>query len=206
MRLLAAGLLTAYLLGIGAGPTLAQSSPYEPEAPSWRVEVPEAGLALSLPRHWEVSVRMDEPSLGEHLEDPDRSWWLVLDAKSPYEFKEPRHGGCDVWLFRTEYPDTDAATLDDIWSDPYTYWNSPMYEATHTETEVMLPAGPATRFDFGDPPIDYGASATVGIEDEGQDPTYFLEYSCNTADLSDGLAILYTTGPVPVDLMSLSVE
>ena len=150
MRLLAAGLLTAYLLGIGAGPTLAQSSPYEPEAPSWRVEVPEAGLALSLPRHWEVRVRMDEPSLGEHLEDPDRSWWLVLDAKSPYEFKEPRHGGCDVWLFRTEYPDTDAATLDDIWSDPYTYWNSPMYEATHTETEVALPAGPATRFDFDD--------------------------------------------------------
>ncbi len=59
---------------------------------------------------------------------------------------------------------------------------------------------------FGDVIYDNGASATVGIEDEEQNATFFLEYSCNTADLSDGLAIKYTLGPVPVDLMSFNVD
>ncbi|MEN8165566.1 MAG: hypothetical protein ABFS37_15665 [Acidobacteriota bacterium] len=59
---------------------------------------------------------------------------------------------------------------------------------------------------FGNPSYDYGAAAAVGIEADHQDPTFFLQYSCGTADLSDGLAIKYTTGPVPVELMSLDVE
>lgn len=61
--------------------------------------------------------------------------------------------------------------------------------------------------DFGDPTWNYGASATVGIEDELQDATYFLEYSCDTADLADSFAIRWTTGPViPVELQRFTVE
>ena len=99
-------------------------------------------------------------------------------------------GACFIleWFDRPHYNNTGSATFEVILCD------SGDIIAQYED------------LDFGDPSFDYGASATVGIEDEGQDPTYFLEYSCNTADLSDGLAILYTTGPVPVDLMSLSVE
>jgi len=49
---------------------------------------------------------------------------------------------------------------------------------------------------FGSASYDYGASASVGIEDEAQDSTYFLAYSCNQANaLSDGLAILWGIPP-----------
>jgi hypothetical protein len=50
---------------------------------------------------------------------------------------------------------------------------------------------------FGDPAIDAGASASVGIEHEAADPSFFLAYSCNQAgSLPDGLAILWTIPPV----------
>jgi hypothetical protein len=60
---------------------------------------------------------------------------------------------------------------------------------------------------FGDPAnMDDGVSASVGIEDELQDGTYFLEYSCNQAVITDGLAIKFTTGPIPVELQSFDVD
>jgi hypothetical protein len=145
-----AGLLTVSLLGVGAGSVLAQPPTFSPETPSWRVEVPEAGLALDFPTFWQVVVRMAETGLGGYTDDPDRSWWIVLDAESPHPFKDVGHGGCDVWLFRTDDPSNDAATLSDIWGDADMYWTTPMYAADHTETTVDLPTGPATRFDFAD--------------------------------------------------------
>lgn len=60
--------------------------------------------------------------------------------------------------------------------------------------------------DFGDPAYDGGASATVGIEDDLAGAGYFLEYSCNAANIAADLAILFTTGDVPVELQSMSIE
>ena len=147
------GLLAGLLVvALGSGVGAEEPAPtYRPETPSWRIEVPEAGLALGLPRGWEARVPMGKVThRGEHRDDPDRGWWVVLDSESPYRFKDVGHGGCDMWLFRTDDPDNDAATLSGIWDDSGTYWTSPAYAADHTETEVMLPAGPATRFDFAD--------------------------------------------------------
>ena len=151
MQRLTVALLTVSLLGVGAGSVLAQPPTFSPETPSWRVEVPEAGLALSLPTGWDVRVPMGKVThRGEHTDDPDRGWWVVLDAGSPQEFPDVGTGGCEVWLFRTDDPDNHAATLSDIWGDADMYWTTPTYAADHTETAVMLPAGPATRFDFAD--------------------------------------------------------
>lgn len=60
--------------------------------------------------------------------------------------------------------------------------------------------------DFGDAAFDYGASATVGIEDDLAGAGFFLEYSCNAVNLQDNLAILFTTGTVPVELQSMATE
>ena len=55
--------------------------------------------------------------------------------------------------------------------------------------------------DSGDPTVDAGLDATVGVEDYAQSSGYGLEYSCNEAVLSDSLAILFAPGtyeaPVP---------
>jgi hypothetical protein len=46
---------------------------------------------------------------------------------------------------------------------------------------------------FSNALYDNGASASVGIQGNSSD--YFLEYSCNAANLSDGLAILFSITP-----------
>ena len=92
-------------------------------------------------------------------------------------------------------------------------WNQrPHYNGVGDCTvEVILSATEETMLfqyedvDFGDATYNNGQSATVGIEDDGQDGTYFLQYSHNSPDLSNGLAILVGTS-VPVELMSFSVE
>ncbi|MGE0639272.1 MAG: HYR domain-containing protein [Thermoanaerobaculia bacterium] len=46
--------------------------------------------------------------------------------------------------------------------------------------------------DFGNPNFDAGASASIGIEDDAQDASYFLSYSCNnTGAVPDSHAILF---------------
>jgi hypothetical protein len=44
---------------------------------------------------------------------------------------------------------------------------------------------------FGNAAYNFGASATVGIEDDAQDPSYYLQYSFMTADIPSSLAILF---------------
>jgi len=151
MRRLSTTLLVTCLAAMGASAAMAQQPSPNPETTGQFVEVPEAGIALTLPGDWEVVARMQETDVGGHMDDPDRSLWLVLDSRTPHRYPDAETGGCNVWLFQTTDPDPGSITLDDIWSDPYVYWSDPRYEATRATTEVMLPAGPATRFDFGDP-------------------------------------------------------
>jgi len=54
--------------------------------------------------------------------------------------------------------------------------------------------------DFGDPTYDFGAGATVGIQDTvgGNASTgYALEWSCDAADIVDGTATLFTACTLP---------
>ncbi len=104
------------------------------------------------------------------------------------------------------HPDCGGACFIVEWYDRPRYPNlgSGTFEVILCDSGVII--AQYADLDFGDPRYDFGASATVGIEDDHQDPTYFLEYSCNTADLADGLAIMYTTDPVPVELMSFDID
>lgn len=49
----------------------------------------------------------------------------------------------------------------------------------------------------GDPAFDNGQSATIGIQDWGQDQSYGLEYSCNSPAIVDGRGILFSTNLPP---------
>ncbi len=60
--------------------------------------------------------------------------------------------------------------------------------------------------DYGNPAFDFGATASVGIEDEAQDATFVLQYSCNTASLSNNFAVRFTEATVPVELQTFSVD
>jgi hypothetical protein len=60
--------------------------------------------------------------------------------------------------------------------------------------------------DFGDTTMNNGVSATVGIGWYGGDPTWGLQYSYNTASIQNSMAILVTTGPVPVSVQSFAAE
>jgi len=60
--------------------------------------------------------------------------------------------------------------------------------------------------DVGDAAYDYGQSATVGIQDRGQDTSYGLEYSCNEPAINDGSGILFSTSLPSVDIFSDGFE
>ena len=75
---------------------------------------------------------------------------------------------------------------------------------------IVYAAGPILYqyqdVDFGNASYDYGITATVGVEWYGGNTTWGLQYSYNTAAIQNSLAILVTTGPVPVTVQSFSVE
>ena len=60
--------------------------------------------------------------------------------------------------------------------------------------------------DFGNASYDWGVSATVGVEWYGGNTTWGLQYSYNTASIYNSMAILVTTGPVPVSVQSFAAE
>ena len=80
-----------------------------------------------------------------------------------------------------------------------------------TTFEIILPAVEESMVfqyqdvDFGNSTADYGSSATVGIDNNYTTAGECLQYSYNSVDISNNLAILFSTS-VPVELMSLSVE
>ena len=88
-----------------------------------------------------------------------------------------------------------------------------------TEVTIGKPAGPDAivyaagpilyqyqDVDFGSASYDWGVSATVGVEWYGGNTTWGLQYSYHTAAIQNSLAILFTTGTVPVSVQSFIVE
>ncbi len=127
-------------------------------------------------------------------------FWDDMDTESGDVYYETQ-GSCS-------HPDCAGACLIVEWYDRPHYpgpgASTATFEAIFCDTGDII--AQYQDLDFGDPTLDYGASATVGIEDDTADVTYFLQYSCDTADLADGLAVKYTTGPVPVDLQRIDIE
>jgi hypothetical protein len=150
MRLLAMALmLTGCMTVASTGAMLAQSSSPSPEAAGQRVEVPEAGLALTLPKDWEVRVRMqamevEVPSWAEGL----ASAWQALDSWAPGEYPEAGAGGCQLALIRANEPAAGTVTLDDLASfDFMAFWADQDFDGSHVTTDIELPAGEASRVD-----------------------------------------------------------
>lgn len=136
-------------------------------------------------------------------------------------------GSPNAPLIMAFWDDIDSGTGDVYWQafDPcphpdcstqcavFEWYNRPHYPNTGNGTfEAILCDNGDILFQYedviyGDPTgIDNGISATVGIEDDAQGATYYLPYSCNQAAITDGLAIKYTLGPIPVGLQSFDVE
>jgi len=90
-------------------------------------------------------------------------------------------GACFVvqWDERPHYNGIGAVTLEAI-----------LYDNGHILFQYE-------DVDFGDGSYDNGAGATVGIQDYDQDANYFLEYSCNAANLADGMAVYWSTDGLP---------
>ena len=142
MRGPSAAAIMATLLVIGAGSVAAaQSPPASPGSDAARVEVPEAGIALTVPGDWEVRVPLvrHPTELPPELEEAAEAYtWDVVEAVAPdgrgcrmlmYEghpLPLPEHVD---WITRA-YDETPGL-VDEIGSTP-----------------VGLPIGDATRLDI----------------------------------------------------------
>jgi hypothetical protein len=125
------------------------------------------------------------------------------------------------------WDDIDADTGDVYWQEfatcPHTaggsgaclvveWYNRPHYSNTGSATfeAIVYAAGPILYqyqdVDFGNASNDWGVSATVGVEWYGGNTTWGLQYSYNTASIQNSMAILVTTGPVPVTVQSFAAE
>jgi hypothetical protein len=91
-----------------------------------------------------------------------------------YEIRgtEPERRLIVQWTNVPQFPSTGAVTLQAI-----------LYEGTN---EILFQY---LDVEFGDVEYDNGASATVGVQEDLVSGT---SYSCNTASLADGLALLFT--------------
>jgi len=166
LRRFAIVLLAACLLPIGVATSTAQSPLPTTDPGSYHVEVPEAGLALTVPEDWLVQVPMEEldvPGFPAHA-----SLWQVLMSSNTREYPEAGAGGCQIVLVQANDPDAGTVTLEDVaaWGNPF--GNDP--GPGEPTTEVILPAGPGSRLDVVEHADDgdwygvtYGLAAPNGI-------------------------------------------
>lgn len=84
-------------------------------------------------------------------------------------------GPCWVveWFNRPHFNNTGSATFEAV------LWQNGQMLFQYLDT------------DFGVPAWDAGAAAAIGIEDEAQDPGFFLSYSCNGAAVPNSHAVLW---------------
>jgi hypothetical protein len=169
MHRLIALLVAPLLLVVGSDAVVALEPTAEPDVQGHRVEIPEAGLAITLPADWDVTVPMEELDVPGELEGMDLpagyqwaaeidlaqvSGWLVLMATGPTVYPEPGSGGCWISSVRVDDPATDwPVTLAEVrWADALAYWNGPRFE--HTRAELRLNAGPADTVEFAEQDTD----------------------------------------------------
>jgi len=144
IRRAAVTLLIAALLGIGPGSgVMAQSASPEPTAPGTRVELPEAGIAITFPSSWRVEATPKDPALVQ-------AGYLLAWEYCRLYWSRPRFaspGEAADWFMGSGEPG-DPILID--------------------RTEVELPVGPAVRLDtlVGEEP-DQGPISAYWVEVAG---------------------------------------
>ena len=127
------------------------------ESPLRSIELPEVGIALSLPADWDVAVPMIDTT------DQARGAWrgsalgglddvrtyLALDATNGLDYPQPGSGGCFLGASVAAESIDETLDLDEILlvADEGALWTDPGFELT-AEAELRLPIGRVNRVDF----------------------------------------------------------
>jgi hypothetical protein len=139
MRHLACAMLVTCLVGVGAGQAVAQEPTPPPEAASQRVEVPEAGFAVTFPVDWEVSIDTSD------LPGEGGTFAVVSGREAASDVT------CEVYLRGrcTGSPFGDcAAALDEVAARMVAYFDGDESSSRIDESTAMdLPAGYTVRVD-----------------------------------------------------------
>ena len=144
MRRLTAALLVTCLLGVGAGSATAEEPLPSPETTGQRVEVPEAGYAVTLPEAWTLETR-------EVVERTDSPEGPTEETRSIQSYAVAPDGSASCLLVEDrleESLDDPSAALDETAA-----YHRSRYEPVLVEmSSVELPLGRAVRFvvDFAD--------------------------------------------------------
>jgi hypothetical protein len=140
MRRAAAAVLTTGLLAGSVIPVLAEDDVTDEGTGAQRIEVPEAGLAVSLPAGWNADIEMRENEdwglYDEGFADEPVPFWNVIYASD----------GGRPWCDLTWYP-SHPLTLD-AHAQRYEALMTPSTEVERSieVSPVALPAGEAYRF------------------------------------------------------------
>jgi hypothetical protein len=132
--------------------TLASPASAQDEAAELRrVELPELGLAVSLPADWDVVVPMldsmdeIEAELRELLPDDvvrQLRTVVALNATNGLAYPEPGVGGCVVGASVALEPTDEVFGLEHVYAtDHLMFWNDPGFDGEQTMAEVGLPIG-----------------------------------------------------------------
>ena len=154
-----------------------------------RVEIPEAGMALTIPAGWgfQVEMRPTDWAAGAPVA---ATIWQVLDSWSP---AANARGGRDRVMLgsdcsRSSEQSVGSMMFDGVTGDPGPVADQSAPKWTHSTTEVLLPVGPVTRND------------EVGQEPDGV--SYSTVYNLVAPD---GMVWLNWSGPVRPDHHWLSI-
>jgi len=160
MRRFRAALVAACMVALGSSPLSAADVP-DPVGVGGRVVVPEAGYAITFPDAW-VWVRQSDVEIGELL--------VRISDLAGADFAEAMREGLPLMghpgasIIAMPYPfDEDAGQLCRLGSTPGTppgpvaaavvsglEEHGTVEPGTVAVTEMALPAGKATRFDYGE--------------------------------------------------------
>ncbi len=181
-RAIVAGLVVGLIVGANV-PAVAQD---EAEVELQRVEVLEAGVAMSFPAGWNVDIEMREREdwgLSERYEDAaPLAFWRVLyasaDGRPWCDLTWYPHHPMTLTEHAAEYQALMTPSLSDV-------------ERSIEMTPATLPAGEAVRFVIHNGPIDDYTTVYLLDPEVGR---YFLECVSHERVEDDWLSIAETLG------------
>jgi len=183
MRRSTSACLMACLITVGAGQlAVAQEEALDEDAVGQRVEVSEAGVAITFPADWSVDIEMRQREDFGLIDDPDGEpvvFWQVLYASA----------GGRPWCDVTWYPEHPMALADHALLFEELMTPGSDVERTIEVSGVALPVGEAYRFDIHNGPSDdFSTTYLVGSSSS----RYILECMADTRDEDDWLQVAET--------------